>query len=102
MTPAAKNKETVITFKADESLLEALRGIPNRSEFIREAILKALDSHCPLCGGTGVLTPNQKSHWDRFARDHHLLQCDDCHEVHIVCTHDEPAHVHSHDAPEAS
>jgi hypothetical protein len=85
-------KESVITFKADASLLEALRNIPNRSEFIRSAILGALQSYCPLCRGTGVLTPNQKTHWDEFARHHPLRECDDCHEIHLICPQDpEPA-----------
>ncbi len=80
-----KLMESVITFKADASLMEALRSIPNRSEFIRAAILAALDNHCPLCGGTGVLTPHQKTHWEAFAEHHPLRECSDCHEVHLVC-----------------
>lgn len=83
---AARQKETVVTFKADASLLDALRNIPNRSEFIRNAILGALKSYCPLCQGTGVLTPNQKQHWDEFARLHPLRECEDCHEVHLICS----------------
>ena len=80
-----KNKQEIITFKADESLLEAMRGVPNRSEFIRQAVLVALDSVCPLCKGTGILTPNQKNHWDSLEKDHLLDDCNDCHEVHLVC-----------------
>jgi metal-responsive CopG/Arc/MetJ family transcriptional regulator len=90
-----RGKESVITFKADASLLEALRAIPNRSEFIRSAILQALESHCPLCQGTGVLTPNQKRHWDEFAQHHQLAECDECHEVHIVCPQEGHDHEHA-------
>ena len=82
MTP---RKQEIISFKADDSLLEAMRGIPNRSEFIRAAILAALDSACPLCKGTGILTPDQRKHWERFAANHRLRECDDCHAVHLVC-----------------
>ena len=85
--PTPRHKETVVTFKADASLLEALKAIPNRSEFIRTAILAALYSFCPLCQGAGVLTPNQKKHWDNFASRHPLRECGDCHEVHLVCAH---------------
>ena len=81
----AGHKGEVITFKVDESLLEVMKGIPNRSEFIRTAILAALDSVCPLCKGTGILTPKQKEHWDVFARDHALAECDECHEMRLVC-----------------
>jgi hypothetical protein len=78
-------KQEIITFKADEPLLEAMVGIPNRSEFIRAAILAALDSACPLCKGTGILTPDQRKHWREFAEHHALAECEDCHAVHLVC-----------------
>lgn len=86
---APRQKETVVTFKVDDTLFEKLKNVPNRSEFIRTAILAALENHCPLCRGTGVLTPNQKRHWETFARHHALRECDDCHEVHLVCEQDE-------------
>jgi len=83
-------KADIITFKVDETLLELLRGIPNRSEFIRRAILAALDSVCPLCKGTGVLTPKQKEHWEDFTGKHHVLrECADCHEWHLTCLAEE-------------
>jgi hypothetical protein len=85
-------KEEVITFKVDESLAEALGGIRNRSEFIRRAILAALDSTCPLCQGTGILTPSQRKHWQEFAEHHHVDQCDTCHETHLVC---DVEHLHA-------
>ena len=83
----SKKRGEVITFKVDESLLEAMRGVENRSEFIRSAILAALDNQCPLCKGTGVLTPQQKEHWEKFARDHSLEECEKCHEIRLVCAH---------------
>jgi hypothetical protein len=75
----------VITFKADRDLLEAMQGISNRSAFIRQAILAALDSTCPVCSGTGVLTPNQQNHWSEFMQHHRLEKCDNCREIHLVC-----------------
>ena len=62
-----------------------MRGIPNRSEFIRAAVLTALDNLCPLCKGTGILLPNQKNHWNEFAKHHHVEECETCHAVHLVC-----------------
>ena len=81
----AKGKSEIITFKVNDSLLRAMEGIPNRSEFIRSAVLTALDSACPLCCGTGILTPDQKRHWDELAHDHWMEECADCHELRIVC-----------------
>ena len=78
-------KEEIITFKVDDDLAHAMAGIPNRSEFIRSAILAALDSTCPLCSGTGILTPRQKKHWKSFSENHSIEECETCHAYHIVC-----------------
>ena len=80
-----RSKREIVTFKVDESLMRAMKGVPNRSEFIRNAVLSALDGACPVCKGTGTLTPNQKKHWDSFAAHHSMEECDECHEVRIVC-----------------
>ena len=78
-------KEEIVTFKADESLVAALEGVPNRSAFIREAILSALESRCPLCRGTGIMSAEQQKHWNEFSRHHRIVECCDCHAIHIVC-----------------
>lgn len=83
------NKGQVITFKVDASLAESMEGIANRSEFIRSAVLAALDNVCPLCSGLGVLTPKQRDHWNEFAGSHQVRECDECHEIHLVCGKDE-------------
>jgi hypothetical protein len=80
-----ESKEKIITFKADETLVEAMEGIANRSEFIRAAILAALDGTCPLCQGTGVLSPHQRKHWSEFSSNHTVETCSDCHESTLVC-----------------
>lgn len=89
---AGSRKQDVITFKVDEALRQAMRGIGNRSEFIRSAILAAIDSVCPLCKGSGILTPDQRRHWQSFAQDHRLDECSDCHAVHLVCRASEDHH----------
>ena len=80
-------KQEIVTFKVDAALMELLRDIPNRSEFIRNAIVSALGSICPLCSGTGILTPNQKQHWDEFSAGHEMKTCTECQERYIVCGH---------------
>ncbi|MBM3307770.1 MAG: CopG family transcriptional regulator [Candidatus Eisenbacteria bacterium] len=80
-----RKKTETISFKADTALLDAIEGIANRSEFIRGAILAALESACPLCSGTGTLTPDQKRHWNEFAEDHPIRTCGHCHEPRIYC-----------------
>jgi len=80
-----QRRQEIITFKVDESLREAMNAIPNRSEFIRAAILSALDSVCPMCMGTGIFTPEQRQHWEQFQKSHRLEECADCHALHLVC-----------------
>jgi len=84
----AGKKQEVITLKVDRSLAEAMEGVSNRSRFIRDAILAALENVCPLCMGTGILSPQQKTHWVSFARDHRVRQCPNCHERHLTCDHE--------------
>ncbi|HIJ79055.1 MAG: hypothetical protein OEY01_08560 [Desulfobulbaceae bacterium] len=82
-------KQETITFKVDEALAESLKQVPNRSEFIRNAILTALDNGCPLCQGTGILSPEQRKHWAGFLDTHSLEKCDKCDAIHLVCEGDE-------------
>lgn len=82
---AGSKKQEIITFKVDEALSKAMQGIPNRSDFIRAAILSALENICPLCRGTGILTPDQQKHWESFAEKHTIQECAECHAFHLVC-----------------
>lgn len=85
-------KQDVITFKVDDALMEILKNIPNRSEFIRHALLQALDNVCPLCQGSGIFSPSQKRHWEDFLKGHSLKKCNKCDEVYISC--DKEPHEH--------
>jgi hypothetical protein len=78
-------KSGIITFKADAAMSAAMQGVPNRSAFIRAAILAALDNTCPLCAGRGTLSPNQKRHWQALAQDHSVRTCGKCNERRLVC-----------------
>lgn len=80
-------KDEIITFKVDPELGEAMRHIPNRSQFIRSAILAAMGEVCPLCNGSGVLTPSQKRHWDEFSVNHGVERCGKCDSRFLVCSH---------------
>ncbi len=79
-------KSDIITFKVDQALLTRMKGIPNRSNFIRSAILNALEATCPLCQGSGISTPKQQEHWNDFRQSHTVKECDDCNELHLVCS----------------
>ena len=81
--PAAKSD--LITFKVEPSLAELINRMSNKSEFIRHAILEALAGTCPLCQGTGVLTPEQQGHWKRFTEHHRVETCEECRAVYLQC-----------------
>jgi hypothetical protein len=93
---AERKKEEVITFKVDERLSKAMSGVENRSAFIRDAILAALGNTCPVCRGSGILSVAQKQHWEEFTRHHHVEQCGDCREEHLVCDHEHHVHGSNH------
>ncbi len=90
----AQQKQSIVTFKAEPSLAVALKALPNRSAFIRSAVLAALENVCPLCQGAGILTQEQKKHWQAFARHHALRECHDCHEWHLVCGREQETSPH--------
>jgi hypothetical protein len=92
-------KQEIITFKVDEALRAALDRVPNRSQFIRSAVLRALEGTCPLCQGTGQLTLEQLRHWQRFAETHRLTECDDCHATHLVCRASDEGTEHTSEEP---
>lgn len=78
-------KADVISFKVDAALAEELARVPNRSEFIRRALVNALAEVCPLCNGTGQLDQRARKHWKRFSADHPLQKCGKCNSYHLVC-----------------
>lgn len=78
-------KKEVITFKVDSALADVVKKIKNRSDFIRSAILAALDHTCPLCRGTGILTSHQMEDLKEFFKSHKIQECSSCNSLHIKC-----------------
>ncbi|AHC16148.1 ribbon-helix-helix domain-containing protein [Salinispira pacifica] len=94
-------KQEIISFKVEEDLAEVIKQLPNRSQFIRQALLAALDSTCPLCQGTGQITQAQKPHLNEFLKHHSLQQCDSCEAVFFACDehHEEEVQTHVSGSP---
>jgi uncharacterized hydantoinase/oxoprolinase family protein len=84
-------KEELVSFKVDAELADMLRRMPNKSQFIRKAVLQALDHECPLCQGTGILSPESMEHWKEFSKHHHVVDCDSCGATYIACELEETA-----------
>lgn len=74
----------VVTFKIDKKLAQLMRGVANRSEFIRNAILSALENACPVCKGSGVLAEHRKKHWDDLVKQLEGIECRSCQEIKYI------------------
>jgi hypothetical protein len=69
----------LVALKIDAETAAALDALPNKSEFIREALRARLDDVCPLCGGSGRRPPTGLPQPGR--RHLHLMpraRCHDC------------------------
>jgi hypothetical protein len=75
---AQSDKAVVISFRADPHLAELLNNLPDRSGFIRRAILNRFHQACPACKGRGVV-PEGVAKWlaDKLARAH-TVACTCC------------------------
>jgi hypothetical protein len=78
-------KSVLIALKVDAETAAALDAVPNKSEFIREAVRARLEDLCPLCGGTGRRPGGGFP--PRGRRHQHALpsaQCSDCGQSEVV------------------
>jgi hypothetical protein len=59
-----KNPKTeVVAFKVEAELARLLDQLPNKSAFIRKAIIAQLSMACPLCHGSGVVPRGVHDHY---------------------------------------
>ena len=56
-------KTEVVAFKVEAELAQLLDKLPNKSAFIRKAIIAQLSMACPLCHGTGVVPRGVHDHY---------------------------------------
>jgi len=56
-------KPEVVAFKVEKELAELLNKLPNKSAFIRKAIVAQLGMACPLCNGKGVVPRGLHDHY---------------------------------------
>ncbi len=71
-------QETVLSFRVDHHLAEALNRLPDRSGFIRKAILRAFYRVCPACQGKGVLPEPAAKPIEAFIAKNLPARCDCC------------------------
>jgi hypothetical protein len=73
-----RHKVEVVAFKAEGELAELLNKLPNKSAFIRKAIVAQLGMACPLCNGVGVVPRGVHDHYAALMRQFNSRQCAGC------------------------
>lgn len=71
-------KSTIVAFKVEAELAEFLDNLPNKSEFIRKAILAQFGMTCPLCVGSGVVPRGVHDHYKPVIDGHNSRACEKC------------------------
>lgn len=78
MTTKKSAKTAVVAFKVEEELAEMLNQLPNKSAFIRKAIVAQLDMVCPMCRGGGVLPKWLHDHYVTLLHKVSDQKCEEC------------------------
>ncbi len=71
-------KHCVVTFKVEAEVAEFLTAMPNKSEFIRKALLSALLEPCPICNGKGSIPRSLRRDLDAIFEKQPLVPCSHC------------------------
>src|SRR5262245_62711310 len=76
--PRKSPKSQIVAFKVEEDLADFLNQLPNKSAFIRKAIVAQLGMACPLCTGTGVVPRGLHDHYAPLIQQLQHRACDSC------------------------
>lgn len=79
--PQKSSKSQIVAFKVEEELAEFLDNLPNKSDFIRKAILAQFGMTCPLCVGTGVVARGVHDHFKPIIERQNEKPCEKCKNV---------------------
>jgi len=73
-----KAKQRIVTFKVEEELAGFLDSMPNKSDFIRKALLSALMEPCPVCDGKGSVPRSLRADLRKIFERHDFVPCSYC------------------------
>jgi len=71
-------KTEIVAFKVEEDLAEFLNKLPNKSDFIRKAIVAQFGMACPLCNGSGVVARGLHVHYKPVIAANNHRPCEKC------------------------
>ena len=78
MAARKPTKSKIVAFKVEEELAEFLNNLPNKSDFIRKAILAQFGMTSPLCDGSGVVPRGIHDHYKPVIAAHNKRPCEKC------------------------
>jgi hypothetical protein len=76
--PRKPLKTASVAFKIEADLAELLNQLPNRSAFIRKAVLSQLGVACPVCLGRGAVARALHDHYAARLPALRTRPCDGC------------------------
>jgi hypothetical protein len=79
--PRKSPKTEIVAFKVEEDLAEFLNKLPNKSDFIRKAIIAQFGMTCPLCIGSGVVARGLHNHFKPIIAKNSTKKCERCGEA---------------------
>src|SRR3954462_8680063 len=88
-------KSQLVAFKVEVELAEFLNKLPNKSAFIRKAIVAQLGMACPLCNGTGVVPKGIHDHYAPLLAKYNRRACDGCGDRQTLPR--DPVHLGDHE-----
>lgn len=71
-------KSKIVAFKVEEELADFLDNLPNKSDFIRKAVLAQFGMTCPLCTGSGVVPRGIHDHYKPIIAAQNTRPCEKC------------------------
>jgi hypothetical protein len=71
-------KSRTVAVKVEAEVADFLDRLPNKSDFIRQAILAQFRMACPLCSGSGVVPRGLGDHFAPVVRRHRVRKCEKC------------------------
>lgn len=77
-------KPRLVAFKVEEELAGFLDALPNKSEFIRRAVLAQFGMACPLCTGPGVVPRGIGEHYAEVIQTHSQRSCAGCGRSEVI------------------
>jgi hypothetical protein len=77
-------KTEIVAFKVEEDLAEFLNKLPNKSDYIRKAIIAQFGMSCPLCSGSGVVSRGIHEHYKPVIQEHNQHACHQCEKLEII------------------